>query len=146
MTKVTRDEGESVSLKSKTFYKIAIWISAIFGIGHAGYTFIEYTALEEPALWFFSGALAILFNTGLNIIYATESSKRYFVITLLSNSILLTFSFVLAVVITEPQTIGFALAMLLTLIASIMRQYPSQIKLSNKKNTDETHCNDVPLL
>jgi len=93
---------------SKRLYSIAIWSNMIFGIGHVAYTFFYFDVLNEPALWFFSGALAVIFNIGLNFLCLRECNELNYAIAMIANVTLVLFSIVLAIVVTAPETVGFA--------------------------------------
>lgn len=104
----------------KIYYKIAIAILSIFAVGHMAYTFYEYTALTENALWFFSASLAMLFNVILNaLIWLTKS---HYVVwgAIASNLLMLVFSIVLSIVIREPQAVILALVYLFVVILSMI--------------------------
>ena len=102
--------------KCKMLYSFAIGANMIFAIGHIGYAFVEYDNINETALWFFSGALAVIFNTGLNTLCVREYSRLTHVIAMIANLALLSFSVVLAIVVTEIQTVCFAFLVLYTVI------------------------------
>jgi hypothetical protein len=119
-------DGSSIK-KFKIFYGMGIGLSLIFGIGHVGYAFIEYDRLDESALWFFSGALAVLFNTGLNTLCLRECNKLNYSITMVANVALLVFSIVLAVEVTEIQTVCFAIVVLYTSIVCYTHNIRMQI-------------------
>jgi hypothetical protein len=106
-------DGSSIK-KFKIFYVIGIGLNLIFSIGHFGYAFMEYDTLDESALWFFSGGLAFLFNTGLNTLCLLECNKLNHIITMIANLALLIFSIVLAIVVTEIQTVCFVFVVLYT--------------------------------
>jgi hypothetical protein len=119
-------DGSSIK-KFKIFYLMGIGLNLIFSIGHVGYAFIEYDRLDESALWFFSGALAVLFNTGLNTLCLRECSKLNHLITMIANLTLLIFSIVLAIVVTEIQTVCFAVVVLYTSIVCYTHNIRMQI-------------------
>ena len=115
--------------KFKMLYSFAIGANMIIAIGHIGYAFVEYDNLNEPALWFFSAALAIIFNAGLNILCLSEYRRLTHIIAMIANLALLIFSVVLAIVITEIQTVCFAVVVLYTVVVCYshnkrMRQKP----------------------
>lgn len=89
-------------------YWIGIGANLIFGLGHLVYTFFYFDALNEPSLWFFSCGLAVVFNIGLNILCVKECDELNYAMAMAANVILVLFSVVLAVVVTETQTVGFA--------------------------------------
>ncbi|MCF0040412.1 hypothetical protein [Dyadobacter fanqingshengii] len=115
--------------KPKTFYTIGIGLTLLFGLGHIAYAFVEYEMLDEQALWFFSGALAVLFNAGLNLLYFYECSRLNFMVAMSANFALLVFSLLLVFVIQETQTFGFAVVVIYTtVLCYIHNRYAVLIK------------------
>jgi hypothetical protein len=98
----------SITTKVKKMYAVGIAATLLVSVGHIAYTFAAYRAIDEPALWFFSGALAVLFNGALNVLCLRECTKLNHVIAMTANLTLLLFSLVLVIVIKEVQTVGFA--------------------------------------
>src|SRR5688572_14451551 len=91
--------------KVKKMYTVGIVATLLVSLGHIAYTFAAYRAIDEPALWFFSGALAVLFAVALNVLCLRECTNLNYVITMTANLALLLFSFVLVIVIKEVQTV-----------------------------------------
>jgi hypothetical protein len=89
-------------------YFTGIVANVLFGIGHGVYSFFYFNTLNEPALWFFSTALATIFNVGLNYLCMRECGELHYAIAVNANITLVLFSTVLTIVVTAPQTIGFA--------------------------------------
>jgi hypothetical protein len=87
--KITVDSNMT---KSRTLYLIGIAATLIVSLAHIAFTFVEYEKLDEQALWFFCGSLAIIFNSGLNITCLLECTKLNHAITMLANMALLIFS------------------------------------------------------
>lgn len=106
--------------KLKKLYTTGIILTLIFGLGHIAYTFLEYKKLNEPALWFFVGALATLYNAGLNFINLELDKRLTYLIAVSSNAALTAFCIVLAIVSPEVQTISITLIIFYITIISII--------------------------
>lgn len=87
------------------FYKVAIWIILLLGIGHAAYTFKKYQSITPEALWFFSASLGLIFNGLLNYINLNIHSKLISNITIGANIFQTLFFVILSFYIVKPTTI-----------------------------------------
>ena len=85
-------------------YKTLIALILIFALGHIVYTFAD-DALPggEFRVWFFSAALALLFNAALNILHLRLRLPETRTWSLLSNVMLFAFTIALAFVVSEAQ-------------------------------------------
>jgi hypothetical protein len=99
---------DSTMTKSRILYLIGIAATLIVSLAHIAYTFVEYEKLDEQALWFFCGGLAVIFNSGLNITCLLECTKLNYAITMVANIALLIFGIMTVFVIAEAQTLCFA--------------------------------------
>lgn len=104
----------SVPIKSKPFYAAGIASTLIFGFGHLAYAFFQYKRLDEQALWFSSGGLAVLFNAGLNMLCLYECTRLNYTVAMIANYVLALFS--ISLVIEETQTIFFSLVVFYTTV------------------------------
>lgn len=118
MVKNTAAVANSGTRRSEMPYSIAIGVNLLFALGHMVYAFMEYDAVKEAALWFVSGGLATFFNACLNFLCLREGTKLSHATAKLSNLLLLIFSIVLAIVVTEVQTICFAFVVLFTFVVA----------------------------
>lgn len=100
-------------------YIAGIAVSIFFGIAHIIYAFFEFERLDEPALWFFSGALTLFFNAGLNVIHLNVASTLIYRVTLIANVVLAAFCILLAIVSAQIQTLILAFLLVYMLIISI---------------------------
>lgn len=114
MAQHTKALVESAINKTKILYSVGIGANLFISVGHIAYTFVAYDMLDEPALWFFSGALATIFNAALNFLCLRECTKLNHVIAMTVNVALLVFSVVLVIVIRETQTVCFAVTVACT--------------------------------
>lgn len=109
----------SASQTSGKMYATGIVMMSVFGLGHVVFAFILFQQINEPALWFFSAALTMLFGTAINFIHLKVSDPAIFTITVISNILLSAFSIVLALVIKEAQTIALSCVMIYVTCMSV---------------------------
>ncbi|KAA0993304.1 hypothetical protein [Dyadobacter aurulentus] len=100
----------------KRLYKYSIISQMVFAIGHIIYTPIAHASLNEPAVWFFSGALTLLLSGFLNYMNLVIPDRILYRVTALANFLLVLFTSVLAFVVPEPQCIALVFANILLLI------------------------------
>lgn len=117
----------------KFLYKTAIILILIFGIGHVGYTFLEHKVLNEPAFWFFSAALGLLFNAGINYLNLQINNIITYRIALAANICLTLFTTVLAAIVPAVTTIGVALvSVFITISCLIVKNTESATSIKSK--------------
>lgn len=128
----------------KFLYKTTIILILIFGIGHVGYTFLEHKVLNEPALWFFSAALGLLFNAGINYINLQVNNIITYRIALAANICLTLFTTVLAAIVPAVTTIGVALAsVFITISCLIVKNTESATSIKSKLKNDTSRQKKV---
>ncbi len=103
------------------FYKTVILLLLVFALGHMIYALAAFTEVSEPALWFFSAALGLLFAAFLNYLNLVIADKRIYRLTLMANCLLLLFLTALVITLVEPQTIGVATVSVLVTIAGLAK-------------------------
>jgi hypothetical protein len=96
------------------FYAIGIIGNLLISLVHIAYAVATFETVDEPALWFFSGALSVIFNAALNLLCFKEYTKRNYLTSMAANVSLFIFIVVLCFVVREAQTISIAIVMFYT--------------------------------
>jgi hypothetical protein len=110
----------------KTLDRTFAWILLLLGCGHGAGTFLVYKTLVIDAVWFFCGALAIIFGALFNLARISRPADRLVAsLTVIVNLILLAV-FVAAVPWTlrhdlkaNPQAIVLAAALIVEFVLSL---------------------------
>lgn len=103
-------------------YKFGIILVFLVAAAHIGYTFYAYRTLEEPALWFFSGAIVMLLNAVLNYINLKISHLLIFRLCLTANLGVSLFCCILGWLVPEGQTLAVAVILPFTTFTAIIYQ------------------------
>jgi uncharacterized membrane protein YjjP (DUF1212 family) len=98
-------------IPGRTLYKFGIILVFLVALAHIGYTFYAFKTLEEPALWFFSGALVMLLTVMLNYINLKISHQLIFRLCLTANLGASLFCWVLGWPVPEGQTLAVAVVL-----------------------------------
>jgi hypothetical protein len=108
MVQRTQTKDTSVSNTVKILYTVGIGANLLITVAHISYTFIAYKTIDEPALWFFSGAVAVIFDAALNFLCLKEYTRFNYVTTIIVDLALFIFCVILAIVVLEVYTIFVA--------------------------------------
>ena len=108
MVQNTKAKAGSIINKVKIFYAMGIGANLLVSVVHIAYAFAAYTKIDEQAQWFFSGALAVIFNAALNLLYLREGTKLIYVTGMIVNLALLIFTILLAFIVAGAHTICVA--------------------------------------
>lgn len=108
MVQDTKGNNGGVSFNVRTMYAVGIAGNVLISIAHIAYAFTAYKTIDEPALWFFSGAITVIFNAALNYVCFEDLTKFNFVTCMVSNVALVIFTVALTIVVKEAHTICVA--------------------------------------
>lgn len=109
MVQHTKSDHDANLYKVRTLYAVGIAGNLLISLAHIAYAFAAYKTIDEPALWFFSGALAVMFNAALNFACIRDCTNVNFVICMAANAALVIFIVVLTIVTKEAHTVFVAI-------------------------------------
>lgn len=98
------------------FYFLGIGTNVLISLVHGAYAFAAFNTINEPALWFFSGALAVFFNAALNLLCCREYTKRSYITSMTANISLLVFMVFLSFTVREVHIACIAIIILYTTV------------------------------
>lgn len=101
------------------FYKIISVAVLFLGILHCVLTPMFYNSFNIDAVWFIGAGLAFVLTGAINFANVINSNREIIILSRLSNLAGFIYSFVIMILLPEPQAVFAFVLMILLLLSSV---------------------------